>query len=258
MWAQPIKLSITLVFLISLFFSSSLYCAQAITANNLVYLSENFPPHNFIKDNNLKGASVEILELIWKKMGASKTRDDIEIMPWARGIKRLENESNTVLFGMGYSQERANKFHWVGPYYTHSLALISKKSKQLKINRIEDAKQFYIGVVREDMGHQILLKRGFPSQRLDLSSDIDILYKKLNYDRFDVICYVEHSFINYLTANKLNQHLFEPIFQISNMRSGFGFNKNIPSDLIEKFQHSLDELIDENKVNLILNKYKMK
>jgi len=258
MRAMQKKIAIPLIFIISFIFNSNLYCAQGVTADDLIYMTENFPPHNFIRNNTLEGASVEILELIWEKMGTSKSRKDIKIIPWARGIKRLKNEPNTVLFGMGYSRERSVNFHWVGPYYTHTLALISKKSNPIKINRIEDAKHFQIGVVREDIGHQTLLKNGFSPQKLDLAGDIDSLYRKLKYNRFDMICYVEHSFFNYLATKTSDHYAFKPIFRVANMKSGFGFNKNIPSELIKKFQHSLDELIDENKVNSILNKYKMK
>ncbi|MCK5162196.1 MAG: ABC transporter substrate-binding protein [Desulfobacula sp.] len=240
-----------------LFSPMNVFCKDTISADDLIYLTENFPPHNYEKNGRLVGASVEILEMIWKHIGASKTRNDIKLIPWARGIKRLENEPNIVLFGMGFSPDRIKKFHWVGPYYDHALSLIAKKEKKIKIHALEDAKVFQIGVVREDVGHQMLMNFHFLKSKLDLSSDIDILYNKLNYNRFNLICYVEPAFFKYLAKHNLNKDLFEPVFQISNMRSGFGFSKKIPDSLIITFQKALDALKENNSIDIILKKYKM-
>ncbi len=252
------KFSLILIFLFIFLSPLNAFCDDAITADDLVYLTEKFPPHNYVKDGRFVGASVEILEMIWKKLGASKTRADLEIIPWARGIKRLENEPNIVLFGMGFSVERAQKFHWVGPYYTHSLSLIAKKENKLQIHTLEDAKTFQIGAVREDMGHQTLIDFHFSQSKLDLSSDIDMLYNKLKYDRLNLICYVEESFFNYIDTHHLNKNLFEPVFQFSSMKSGYGFSKKIPASLIQKFQKALDQLKKDNAVNAILKKYGIK
>jgi polar amino acid transport system substrate-binding protein len=249
-------LSIT-SFLIYLSLTVNAFAKPPATADDLIYLTEIFPPHNFVKQGELVGASVEILEVIWKHLGASKTKKDITIVPWARGMKRLEHEPNIALFGMGFSLERTKKFQWVGPYYNHPLSLIAKKESKIKIHHIEDAKAFHIGVVREDIGHQMLLNFHFAPSKLDQSSDIDTLYKKLNYNRFNLICYVEPSFFKYISENNLDKELFEPVFQLSNMRSGFGFSKEIPELLIQKFQKALDESIESNEINKILKKYKM-
>jgi len=233
-------------------------CNPEISADDLIYLTENFPPHNFEKDGRLMGASVEILELIWTRMGSSRRKSDIQLVPWARGIKRLENEPNVVLFGMGFSAERIKKFHWVGPYYEHALSLIAKKEKNIRIYKIEDAKEINIGVVREDIGHQMLLNLGFLPARLDLSPDIDSLYHKLAANRFNLICYVEPSFFEYADTQSPDRNIYEPIFQISNMKSGFGFSKNIPETLVKKFQNALDDLKTSSSIDVILKKYHMK
>ncbi len=229
--------------------------AKKITADDLVYYTENFPPHNYMEKDILQGASVDILELIWQKLGASKNRQDIIIAPWARTIKMLEKKSNMVLFGMGFSPERAKKFHLVGPYYTHELSLISKKSHPLIISTLEHAKIFPIGVVRQDMGHQMLKNLGFKETDLDLSSDIEQLHKKFIKNRFELICYIKHTYFKYLISVGANPDDFKAIYPISVMKSGFGFSKQIPLPLIRQFQTALDELKEDGSIALVLEKY---
>lgn len=231
--------------------------ASEITADDLVYYTEHFPPHNYLEDKQINGASVEILELIWQKLGASKTRKEILIVPWARAIKKLETAPKMVLFGMGFSQERAEKFHWVGPYYTHDLSLISKQSRPLVIASLGQAKKFSIGVVRQDIGHQILKNRGFQNDHLDLSNDLEQLHEKFIRDRFELICYVKNTYFEYLTGQGIDTKAFKEVYQLSIMKSGFGFSKKIPLSLVQKFQTALDELKADRSVARILKKYSL-
>ncbi|MBU3954046.1 MAG: transporter substrate-binding domain-containing protein [Proteobacteria bacterium] len=232
--------------------------AAEMTANDLVYFTEKFPPHNYLKNGHLQGVSVEILQLIWQKLGVSKNREDIAVVPWARAIKQLETEPNMVLFGMGFTSERAKKFHWVGPYYTHELCLISKKNRGITISNLEQAKNFSIGVVRQDIGHQTLKSLGFKEKTLDLSSDLDQLHKKFIRNRFELICYAKDTYFKYLGHSGHNPDEFKVNYVISVMKSGFGFSKQIPFPLIQNFQAALDELLADQSVERILKKYDLR
>ncbi len=232
--------------------------AEKTTADDLIYYTENFPPHNYLDNGSLQGASVDILELIWQRLGSSKDRRNIILAPWARTIKMLENQPNMVLFGMGFSLERAKKFHWVGPYYTHELSLISKNNHPLSIPTLGYAKQFSIGVVRQDMGHQMLKSLGFQETHLDLSSDIEQLHKKFVRNRFELICYVKNAYFKYLDHLDTDPTIFKAVYQISMMRSGFGFSRQIPLSLIQQFQTALDELKADQSVARVLEKYDMR
>ena len=232
--------------------------AAEMTANDLVYFTENYPPHNYLENDRLQGVSVEILQLIWQKLGASKTTEDITVVPWARGIKQLETEPNMVLFGMGFSPERAKKFHWVGPYYTHELCLISKRKHDLTILSLEQAKNFSIGVVRQDLGHQTLKSLGFKEKTLDLSSDLGQLHKKFIRNRFELICYAKDTYFKYLGISGYNPNDFKLAYSIAVMKSGFGFSKQIPLPLIQNFQTALDELLENQSVERILKKYNLR
>lgn len=228
--------------------------ADPLTADDLVYVTENFPPHNYLENSRLVGASVDILEQIWKKLGSARTRDHVQIMPWARAMKLLEVSPNMVLFAMGYSEERAEKFHWVGPYFTHELSLIVKKDDPVPIHNLDDAREFTIGVVRLDIGHQFLVENFFDPAGLDLCDDIDQLHRKFTHGRFRVICYVSHVFLNYAQSARN----YEKILTVSEMTSGFGFSRRIPPALVEKFQIALDELRADGSVDSILKQYRMK
>jgi len=236
----------------------SVTASERITADDLEYYTENFPPHNYMENGQLKGISVDILEMMWAKLGSGKTRADISILPWARAIRMLKTHSDMVLFGMGYSEERAEKFHWVGPYFTHELALIGRADDPVSIDRIDDARHLTIGVVRQDIGHQTLIERSFHPDRIELCDDIAQLHQKFVHHRFRVVCYVTHAYFNYLQRQDIPRHKFKKLFTISASKSGFGFSRKVPLDLINRFQGVLERLRAEGELDNVLNRYGMK
>ncbi len=242
-----------------LFFSceSSLQ-AQTIQAKDLIYLTENYPPHNFKENGKLTGVSVEILQLIWEKLNLNNQREDIKIVPWARGMDKIKNEPNIVLFGMGYSPDRLKFLNWVGPYYSHSLYLIGKKDKNYSINSLDDAKPYKVGVVREDVGHQIILKKGFPKTSLELHNNQEALFKKLDADRIDMICFMDDSAIKGMTKLGLNLADYKNLYKILELKSGFGMSKKIPEEVVDSFQSALEQLVNNGSVEVILKKYDLR
>lgn len=226
-----------------------------MTADDLFYVTENFPPHNYMEDGELKGISVEVLELIWKKLGADRKRSQVQVLPWARAIKMLESHSNMVLFGMGYTRERGEKFQWAGPYFTHELSLISRSDNPVLIRSMDDARQMTIGVVRMDIGHQFLEEHGFDPSALEFCDDVGQLHQKFIYQRFQLICYVPHAYFVYSESQGIPRSEFKNLFTLSVSRSGFGFSRQVPGTLVRQFQKALDELRDEGTLKSILKRY---
>lgn len=250
-------ISILCTAVVSLFFAGNVM-ASGITADDLVYLTEEYPPQNFTKDGKVVGVSVEILELMWKSMGSKKTAADIKIVPWARGYNDVLKKDNVVLFGMGYSDERARILSWIGPYFSHSLVLMAKKDSGIQISSIDDAKKYTVGVAREDIGHHIIQKKGFDDSVLDKSSNQSSLLKKLAAGRVDMICYMEDAALKNMPKEGLNIDDYETVYEVLNLRSGYGFNKKIPKSLVDQFQATLDKLVADGSVDKILRKYEIK
>jgi ABC-type amino acid transport substrate-binding protein len=158
---------------------------------------------------------------------------------------------------MGYSKERAAQFHWVGPYYSHALGLIGKKSAHHNIKSLADAKTLRVGAVRGDVGNTQLLTMGFPQSSLELSNNQQSLFLKLKNNRVDLISYSNDAAKEGMEENSLNPDNYEMVFVLKTLRSGFGFSKQVPQHIIDDFQRALEDLIKNGAVKKILIKYKL-
>lgn len=82
----------------------------------LVLLTEENPPFNYRDPmtGEVVGSSVELVSEI---MTAAGIDYDIQVLPWRRAFRLAQEQPNTCLFSMNFTEERQPLFKWVTPFY---------------------------------------------------------------------------------------------------------------------------------------------
>jgi len=226
-------------------------CAKDITPEDLVYQCEDIPPSNYLEHGELKGISIEMLRLMWKKMGVPQQQ--IEVVPWARGYEALQTEKNHVLFSMTRTKERESLFKWVGPVFTVKNVLMGRADSKISIKKLDDAKKFRIGNIRKDVLETFLLGNNFDRTKIEGVSALDQNFDKLKAGRIDLIAHTETTLNEFIEEKKYNPKEFKVFYLLSKNQNYFAFNKDTPDYLIQRFQKALDSLNKEHRG--ILKKY---
>jgi len=155
---------------------------RSILSAELMVLTENLPPLNFIKDDTLMGPAVDIVKEIQRRVGS---HEQIQVYPWARAYQMALEEENIVLFGMARTEVRNDKFNWIGPIAQKRDILAAKKNSGLVINSLEDAKKVdHIGTLRGDAKEVFLQRHSFTN--LVSTHDDQINANKLLLGRIDL------------------------------------------------------------------------
>ncbi len=102
-----------LVLVILAFIGSVNLAAQ--TVDDLMFLTEHYPPLNYEEDGKLQGIAVEALVEMFKLVDAEKTIKDVKLWPWARGYRSVLSKKNTVLFSMARTEARENLWKMMRP-----------------------------------------------------------------------------------------------------------------------------------------------
>jgi len=248
-----------LMFSLLVFQYHTIACAQQ-RIENINWITENHPPQNYMINNQATGISVDILLAIWSKLGVYKKREHIKIFPWARGYLMLEKNHNTCLFAMGMTKERKMKFKFVGPYMNHIIGIIVKKSKAIKVENyqglINHKSVVRIGSVRDDIGAELLLNKGYPQKKLHLVNSTKNLIKMLAIDRIPAICLGFDAALWEMKLQNMDTSKYELIFPLKTVGTGFGFNTAVDPGLICAMQSALDELKYEGRVAFIIEKHR--
>ena len=249
------KVILFLVVFSSFLLNSFLLRADNQDINKIVWLTEEYQPYNYSENNIPKGIFVDILVEIWKKIGLNKQVTDIQIVPWARGYKLAQEDVKTCLFSMAYTEERTKLFKFTSPLVKSDTSLIAKKSKNLKIKSIEDAKKLKIGVVREDIGEELVLKAGIDKNQIEQSNNAQNMSKKLDLDRLDAVAYEFGTLAWNMKLENIDSSKYEEIYLLEKGETCFAFHKDIDPNILAKVQKAIGELKADGTVEKIVQKY---
>ena len=242
--------------LVFFIFSGLAPAGTAAEIDDLILMTEEFPPYNFNVDGRAVGSSVDLMVMILDRMKAKQTRADIRILPWARSYRMLLEQKNTVLFAMTRTAERESLFKWVGPISTAENVLIARKDSRIQIHSGTGLRHYRVGVVRYDAGALLVMEKfGIPESRLDIAPNAVMNIRKLALGRIDMFAYDKNVTAWLMREEGLDPKDFESVFLLAKGAHYFSFNRETPDTLIQAMQKTLDEIKAEGLFRKILTQY---
>ncbi len=208
------------------------------------FYTEYFPPFNFDEDGTKYGVSVEILDEIFKKMNVNLSGQDVTIAEWSQAFQATLDTENTMLFSTVRNTERESLFKWVGPIAPHKEILIALKSRNVVINNQGEISNFKIGVIEGYSSIQLLESFGVGLSDLSIVKNVNELYSLLDNGTVDCIAYSEIAHGLIVNALQLGNDNYETSYVMSVSELYYAFNKNTSDDIINYFQETLNELVN--------------
>jgi len=244
-------------FIVILFFSAS---SISLFAEKLVFFTEEFPPYNYTQDLKHQGVSVEILEAMMKKVGM---KYKIISLPWARAYKRSQEKENSFIFSITRNAKRENSFKWIGSIVPSIQSVYALKNRaDIKIERLEDLKNYQIGTTINDSRETYLLEKGFnlnDFQRVAGKNSYLQNYKKLKKQRID-LWPINNAVMNYLVDKTGDdpKKVLRKVFEFSEISSdGFYIAASLSTKpkVVEKMRKVLEDLKKTTEYQMILKKW---
>lgn len=229
------KLMQKILLFIFLLFSTLAFGKDA----ELTLLTENAPPNNYLnKEGKLTGGATAIIQELIKR---TKHKGHIEILPWPRAYKRIQEEENVGLFCMGRTPEREDLFLWLGPLFKIEVNLMAKKTKKIKLNSLQEAKNKHrIGTIYNDVREQFLRNHGFTN--LDPVNTDPQNALKLYQDRIDLWVVPKQDAEIVFRDLKIDPNLFESVYTVQEFDLYLAFSKNTHYLLFEKWKKAFGEI----------------
>ena len=218
-------------------------------------MTEIFSPYQFKDDidGHLIGISTEIVQAIQKEIG---DKSKINIYPWVRGNKILDKKKNTALFSTMRTPSREDKYKWVGPLDHMELVFFKKKSSNITLKSVEDARKVEsIGVTKSVANYEILNSMGFKNLDVVGGND-DKNIKKLLKGRIDLWPSVKAAGL--YSAKKIGQAgeiVVVPNVILAEGDLYIAFNKQTDDNTIQKWQKAFDKLKSNGSIDKIKERY---
>lgn len=143
------------------------------------------PPYQMQEPGQpLTGVSVELVQLMLKEAGVAAK---IQVLPWARAYRMAQEDENVMLFSILRNPPREKLFKWVGALHPFQVFFYRLKDRpEIVINALDDARQYQIGVLRDDSRNIYLRSQGFDVNLDEVTLDSQNI-KKLFTRRIDLL-----------------------------------------------------------------------
>ena len=223
--------------------------------DNLIIATEDYPPISFKnKNNKADGLASEVAYEIMKNLNMKQS---IHVWPWARDYKLLKKGPNYLVFSVSRTPEREKLFQWVGPIYSMKTGFYVKKSSNIKIDNLDDAKKIKkIGTYFESFDEQFLKKEHFKNLESTKSNILNI--KKLMGNRFDVITATNVTIGAMMKKAGYSISDVKNLYNFMNVGVYFAFSKEVSKDVVDAWQKELDKMNQNGSLAKIRNKWLMK
>ena len=237
------------LFLCFAFFLMALLPASRATADGLVFYTENYPPYSYKDDisGELQGIAVDIVDDIIKRTGF-KTK--IQMVPWKRGYETTLSQKNTCLFATGRTKERENLFKWVTPFTEVSLVLFARKDREIKINMLEEAREYRIGGYLGDAASDYLIQQNIAVETV---AKDEFNLRKLQSGRIDLWATGELAGLK--QADQAGIENINKVFTLFSIPGGIACNIHTDEIILERMRDELAVLYKEGVIAKIYHSY---
>jgi polar amino acid transport system substrate-binding protein len=209
----------------------------AIGFSQLTYLTEEFPPYNYMENGTVRGISIDILDAIFRKT-VVKTPPDVHIVPLAEGFQAAQNGSS-VLFSLARTPEREPLYKWAGPFTKSRFVVYALVSRNITILSATDLNQYRIGAVKTAVENDLLLAQGVTPSHIIPGATPEELLRMLEKGEIDLWAYGELGGRYLMLQKASDPNAYEVVYALSETDLYYLFSKDIPDLTVDTFGQAL-------------------
>jgi len=224
--------------------------------HSLSFITEEYPPYNYTESEIARGITVDVLLEAAELAGLPLRRRDIRALPWARGYQMAQQGPGVMLFSMTRTAERDPLFKWVGPIMDSRIVLLARADRGLQLAHPYDLRRLHIGVIRDDIGHQLLNGLGLGDPQLHIDSSAIKLANLLERGRLDAWAFDEASAYWFIHKLDLDHRHFTAAYVLKQGEMFFAFSPDSSDADLQRLQQGLDELKRRPRYREIIQAYR--
>ena len=233
-----------------------LFCPQTVLAgpiDKLSFYTEEYPPYNMTQNGETTGIAVDMLAAILEHADTETTVSDVKVTPWARGYATAQRQPNTVLFSTTRTQQREDKFVWVGPIVPTRIGVIGKKNGPA-ITGVADLADTKTATIRDDVAEQLLLKKGLSQSAIHAVANQNAIVNLLERGRVQYWAY-ETNVARYILKQRGVAGAYETKHVLEESKLYYAFHPDSDPDAIAAFRDAFRAVKGSDTYQTILDRY---
>ena len=238
-----------------------IFCREPLSASEITFMTHHTKGCTYVNTNGElhgnehAGTRAFFVELIREMMTEMNTPSQkIEDVPFKRGLTIVQETANYAFFNVARTAERENTVKWVGPIFPFQAYFYETKNAPTGIQTLEDAKKISTCVMRGSLYEKALVKEDFA--RLQRVTSYEQCFKILAIERARLTVMATNNVDSEIRAAKLSVNDFVKTPVMLFKKDGYiVFSKNVPDQIIKKWQEALDKIKRTGKYDLIYKRF---
>ena len=116
-------------------------------------------PYSYASDGVTPGPATELVRMTLERAGIPA---HLDVYPWARAYDMALNAPNVLIYLLVRTPEREPLFLWTAEVLPLKYHLYRLRNRpEVAVARLDDARRYAIGVIRDDVRHRYLVQQGF-------------------------------------------------------------------------------------------------
>ncbi|MFY7866361.1 substrate-binding periplasmic protein [Roseateles sp.] len=214
-----------------------------------VHLVSEESPFVYAQGGKVAGPATDILERVMEDAGIAAY--DFKIYPWARAYDLALKQPNVLIYLIARTPEREARFKWVGELTRLDIDFYRLKSRpEIQLRSLAEARQYKVGVVRDDVRHQYLSLQGF--NKLLVESRLADNLRQLLGGRVDLVALTEADYVNLCKHEFAECAQLERVYRLEDLSTSLqaAFSVSTPDEVVERVRQSFDKLKARGKIKL--------
>ncbi|MCW8884686.1 MAG: transporter substrate-binding domain-containing protein [Motiliproteus sp.] len=113
------------------------------TSKRLVFVTEDFPPFNYLENGQVSGATAAVVKLVCKEI---QVTCEHHLLPWSRAQSRIKNGAAQGIYTIGRNPSRELWLHFSPPIISTEYGFFVHSENPVTIENAEDIRGYDVGV----------------------------------------------------------------------------------------------------------------
>lgn len=227
------------------------------TNQHILLVTEHLPPlQYFDHQKNIQGYSYDIVTEVFKRANVPYI---IKLYSWGRSYRLSLQKGNVCIFSLARIPKREYQFIWIDKLTETNTVMFGLKKNNIKLTSIEQAKQYNVAVIRDDVTHYILKQLGFnEEENLYVLDNTDSLLKLLHAKpEIDLIVADDITIKSRAINAGVSFNDFERLLTIENTSLNFHLacSLNTSKQIIKRLKHEFSTLKSDGTEHNIQRKW---
>lgn len=208
-----------------------LLCCRAMAA---LFLTEDNPPGSDLHAGEVKGISTAVVtEMARRAMLPVR----VQRYPWPRAVALARTTPDACVFSAARTPDLERRFRWIGPIGSSTWAFFARDDFQVNLSRLEDARDFQVGVANGSAQADWLRETGFG--RLEHGGNDRVNLALLMHGRVDL--WLTDFYKGSLLAGEAGGHV-RPVFMAREVKYYLACNPSFPAAQAEALERALETM----------------